>query len=497
MANYDHDLECKCSKPHELVVLRTVFITWPLSTRPFFFGERGDTLELMHRFNEETKELANAIVDYSLGRVAVESIPLDGPKSNEELAGLYGANITKEGIGGKEALRRFVEGYSLATLSSDNPRFLAFVPVAPTKAATLFDLVVSASSICGSTWIEGAGAIYLENEALSFLASMARMGPNAGGTFVSGGSAGNLGGLVAGRERARRLGKLKGRGAILASSDAHSSISMAARIMDVDVILAKGDANGKLRGDALVETFDSLSPMDAERVFCVAATAGVTNTGIVDDLATSGAFAKEKGLWFHVDGAYGGAGMLAPRLAELYNGIELADSFVVDPHKWLFAPFDCAAIIYGDPRDAAYAMTQEASYLDDVNKEREWNPASYAYHLTRRSRGLPFWFSLATYGTNAYKEAIEATLDVTTYCRNQIIEREYLDLAIEPELTVVVFRRLGWSDQDYISWSEGLLQNEVAFVQPTTFRGERMMRLCFVNPLTSNDDVDLILNSMK
>lgn len=450
----------------------------------------------MHEFDQETKELAKSIIEYSLDRISMTPAPLDGPKSPQELKSLYGSNITSSGIGGNEALRRFSEGYATATLSSDHPRFLAFVPVAPTKAATLFDLVVSASSISGSTWIEGAGAIYLENEALSWLSSLAGLPNGAGGTFVSGGSAGNLAGLVAAREKARRLGKLKARGAILASGDAHASIALAARIIDVDLILVAGDSSGRLTGAALLDTYHALSQNDQDRIFAVMATAGVTNTGIIDDLVSISEFVHEKQTWLHVDAAYGGAGLCSPRIRKQYNGIENANSLVIDPHKWLFAPFDCAAIIYSDPADATYALTQEAAYLDDVNQAREWNPSSFAYHLTRRVRGLPFWFSLATYGTDAYTAAVEATLEVTQFCRNEIVKRPNLELAIEPELTVVVFRRIGWVDQDYIRWSEQLLKAQVAFVQPTTYKGERMMRFCFVNPLTSQNDVLEILDTM-
>ncbi len=450
----------------------------------------------MHEFDESQKKLATSIIDYALNRIAMDPVPLDGPATPRELRDLYSSNITEKGLGGEEALRRFADGYALATLSTDHPRFWAFVPVAPTKAATLFDLVVSASCISGTTWIEAAGAVYLENEALAWLSSLAGMPEGAGGTFVSGGSMGNLSGLVAGREKARRLGRIQGRPALLTSRDAHSSVATAARITDIEVILVDGDAKGKLTGDALRTKWAELDDAEKGRIFGVASTAGVTNTGIVDSLEGVAEFCGEHDLWMHVDGAYGGAGLTQPELKDLYKGIEHADSFVIDPHKWLFAPFDCAAILYRDPSDAERAMTQEAAYLDDVNKEREWNPASFAYHLSRRVRGLPFWFSLATYGTDAYRDAIAETLKITRYCADQIRQRPYLELAIDPELSVVVFRRKGWADDDYVSWSGRLLDEQVAFVQPTTYRGERMMRFCFVNPRTTEEDVDMVLDTM-
>ena len=142
------------------------------------------------------------------------------------------------------------------------------------------------------------------------------------------------------------------------------------------------------------------------------ATSGTTNFGIVDDLASVSEVCREFGIWFHVDGAYGGAGLAAPSVRHLYAGIEHCDSFIVDPHKWLFAPFDCCALLYREPALARAAHTQHASYLDVLNDAPDWNPTDYSVGLTRRARGLPFWFSLADHGTDAYSEAVERTLEV-------------------------------------------------------------------------------------
>lgn len=191
----------------------------------------------MHRLDEETLQLEKAIVQYALERVALQPPPLDGPKSEAELEALYGPNVTEDGIGGEEALRRFIEGYAPATLSSDHPRFLAFVPVAPTKAAVLFDMVVAASCISGTSWLEAAGAVHCENEALRWLADLAGMPASAGGTFVSGGSLANLSGLHAARQRMkeRRDFQRPDRWRVLSSHEAHSSIASAASLMDLEV----------------------------------------------------------------------------------------------------------------------------------------------------------------------------------------------------------------------------------------------------------------------
>jgi glutamate/tyrosine decarboxylase-like PLP-dependent enzyme len=180
-----------------------------------------------------------------------------------------------------------------------------------------------------------------------------------------------------------------------------------------------------------------------------------------------------------------------------FAGLERADSFIVDPHKWLFAPFDCCALLYRDPLQARRAHTQHAEYLEVLHEDaEEWNPSDFAYHLSRRARGLPFWFSLAAHGTAAYRDAVEATLALTVQAARAIDAAEYLELLFEPELSAVVFRRIGWSPADYQRWSDRVLADGLAFTVPTTWAGETVLRFCFVNPLTTIDDVQLILDSL-
>jgi glutamate/tyrosine decarboxylase-like PLP-dependent enzyme len=179
-----------------------------------------------------------------------------------------------------------------------------------------------------------------------------------------------------------------------------------------------------------------------------------------------------------------------------FDGVERADSFIVDPHKWLFAPFDCCALIYREPELARIAHTQEAGYLDVLTKATEWNPTDYSIGLTRRARGLPLWYSLAVHGTDAYVEAIEGTLEVVRHAAREILARPYLELVREPDLSVVVFRRVGWAANDYQAWTDRLLAHEFAFVVPTTFRGETLTRFAVVNPHTTAEDVTAILDTM-
>ena len=447
-----------------------------------------------HDYDDETERLSEAIAAYVAQRIA-EPQPLDAPLSAGELDALAGQTITRQGIGGLEALRLWAQVLAPATISADHPAYMAFVPTAPTKASVLFDLVISASSTYGGSWVEGAGAVWAENQALAWLASVVGFPSGAGGVFVSGGTAGNLSALVAARHAAaERPGGRPPRWAIACSDTAHSSVASAARVMDADVVTVAHDERGRLTGDSLRA---ELALTDAEGVFAVVASAGSTNAGVVDDLDGVGDVCAERGLWLHVDGAYGGAAILAPSCAETFRGLERADSFIVDPHKWLFAPFDACALLYRDPSIARAAHRQRASYLETLNEGEDWNPSDYAHHLTRRARGLPMWFSLATYGTDAYREAVERVLETTRAVADDIRSRDELELLMEPQLSVVLFRRRGWEPGDYDRWWARLLDQQVAFVQPTWFEDERVARLCFVNPRTTLEHVRPVLDAMR
>ncbi|HSL59940.1 MAG TPA: aminotransferase class V-fold PLP-dependent enzyme [Acidimicrobiales bacterium] len=457
----------------------------------------------MHHHDPATEALTEAVVRYAVDRIRLDPPPLDAPLPPAELARRAGPTVTAHGLGGPEALRVFSEVLAPACISVDHPRFLSFVPAAPTEASILFDLVVGASSIYAGSWLEGAGAVHAENEVLRWLVSLAGLPASAGGVFVTGGTAGNLSALVAARHTARRRagGALDHRRAlILASSGAHSSIVQAGRVMDADVVVVPADPRGHLTGTALRTAVDALDPADIDRLVAVVATAGTTNAGVIDDLAGIADVCAELDVWFHVDGAYGGAALVAPSVRPRFAGIERADSFIVDPHKWLFAPFDSCALIYRDPAAARAAHTQHAEYLEvlhgDGTADEPWNPSDHAHLLSRRARGLPLWFSVATHGTDAYRDAVEATLDTARRAAELITATPHTELVIEPELSVVLFRRIGWGPAEHQAWSDRQLAEGRAFVVPTSWAGETVARICVVNPRTTVDDIALVIDSM-
>lgn len=450
------------------------------------------------RFWPHDEQLLRSVMDWSWRRIAGGQNPQARAQPSTELDAALGDTVVPDGIGGHEALRLFTQVVVPATRAQDNPMNLAFVPAAPTEAALVFDLAVSAAQMFAGTWEAGAGAIAAENQALAWLASLAGWPATAGGCFVSGATMGNLSALVAGRERARTCldGKTPTRWRFAATGDAHSSVRAAATVMDCEVLDVPGDERGRMTGSALAEVLADLGPDPVvEGVFAVVVSSGTTNAGVVDDIAGVAEVCRANGLWLHVDGAYGAAAMVAPSVASLFAGMEYADSFVVDPHKWLFAPYDCCALVYREPEHGAAAHSQFASYLEGVDRT-VWNPADFAVHLTRRARGLPFWFSLATYGTDRYRDAVEMVLATTRAVAGEVRSRPHLRLVMEPDLSVVLFERVGWDLADYEAWSDYHARAGNVLCVPTRWEGRSMLRFCFINPTTDVDMVASVLDGL-
>jgi aromatic-L-amino-acid/L-tryptophan decarboxylase len=460
----------------------------------------------MHGVDRVTEQMIRSVLAYAENRLRLDPVPLDqGSRDPATLDVALGGLLSEEGNDPDQVLGAYAAFVAPAVISADSPRFLGFIPAAPTKAALLFDMLVSCASIQGVSWLEAAGAIHAENQVLALLAAQAGMPASAGGCFVSGGSAANLSALAVAREMAKRraaekiatLGSAipaRRRWRALVSADAHSSISNTLRLLEMDALVVT-TPDHQLTGEAAASAV--AADPDPASIAVVVATAGTTNAGIIDDLAGLAEVASDLGAWFHVDGAYGGAGLFAPSVRPRFRGIERADSFVVDPHKWLFAPFDCAALLYRNPALARSVHAQDASYLDVIHDTPgEWNPTDYAYHLTRRARGLPLWFSLAVHGTRAYAEAVEAAITLARQTAGEIAAREYLELIRAPDLSVVLFRRRGWAHEDYTRWSNELLEQQIAFMPPSAWQGETVARFAFLHPATPGDLVTAILDRM-
>ena len=393
----------------------------------------------------------------------------------------------------------FEHQLATAVISCDSPRFLSFIPAAPTKASLLFDMVVACSSLQGTSWMEAAGAVAAENQALGVLADLAGLPAGAGGCFVSGGSAGNLSALMVARDTAahRMGGRAPGRplvadqrgGPLLGGQSAPGPGR-------------RGPAGALRRPPAHREGLaPALDAAPARRPMPSGwwRPAGTTNAGIIDDLAGVADVAAERSLWFHVDGAYGCAALFAPSVRRPVRRHRAGRLLRGRPPQVAVRPFDCAALLYraAEPGQGGPHPGRLLSRRAPQRRSEEWNPSDYAYHLTRRARGLPLWFSLAVNGTDAYRDAIETVLG-----RDPADRRSHR--ADSPPRAGPPARALG-GPLPTASGGTGpttrpgrpsCSPTRSDFVTPTTWEGEPVGRLALLHPDTTIAIIEEILATM-
>ena len=448
-----------------------------------------------NKFWSHDDQAVEVTLEWAKKRTVSGSDPKTTAHTAQELREKVGQTITENGIGPKKALDIF-ETLNRATRSADDPMNFAYIPCAPTRAAVAFDEVVSAANVFGGIWECGAGSIFAENQVIDWIKENLGWPEEAIGTFVSGGTHGNLSALACARDNAKNKWKDEGKYPngrpsdgykLIISKDTHSSVKTIAKVLDVDVLTADTDKNGVMSG----KTVEKLIK-ENEGVFAVVATTGTTNTGSIDHIESISKVCQKYDIWLHIDGAYGGAGILAPSVRDLYKGLENADSFIVDPHKWLFAPYDCCCLVYRSPKNVYNTFSQHAEYLEGVDHSQS-NPSDMAIHLSRRTRGLPLWYSLVTYGSKKYTEAVELCIENAKKCAQAIKNTEHLELVMEPTLSIVVFKRKDWEIEDYASWSNDLALDGKLLCIPSSIDGEVILRLAFLNPSTDIDKVIKII----
>jgi aromatic-L-amino-acid/L-tryptophan decarboxylase len=383
-----------------------------------------------------------------------------------------------------------------------HPRYFAFIPGCPTWPASLGDLIASVSNIENSSWLESAGPSELELVVLDWFKEWIGYPAEAEGVLVSGGSAANMTALACAREAL--LGAMSERVVVYVSDQAHSSVARAARVLGFrpeQVRVLPTDERFRMRPDALVEVMDADLRAGLRPLF-VSASAGSTNTGAVDPLPQLAEICRERGAWLHVDGAYGGFAALTGRGKRLLQGMELADSVTLDPHKWLYQPFECGCLLVRRGHYLREAFEITPDYLKDTEVlAREVNFADRGVQLSRMCRALKLWVSLKYFGVSAFRTAIDRSLDLARETQARIENSGELELLVPATLGVVCFRRRFESvdDEDELArlnagLVEGLTASDEGHISSTRLRGRYALRMCVLNHTSTSDDVHRVLD---
>lgn len=381
-----------------------------------------------------------------------------------------------------------------------HPRFFGYIPGSGTWPAALGDFIVAAANLDASTWREAAGLTRLEQLVLDWMKSWVGYPPEAEGILLSGGSAANMTALACARHAS--LGEMDQRGVVYVSDQAHSSLARAARILGFrseQVRVLATDADFRMRPDLLDRALRADLRKGLQPVM-VAAAAGSTNTGVVDPLAEVADICRSHGVWLHVDAAYGGFAVLTERGRGLLAGMEEADSITLDPHKWLYQPFECGGLVVRRPGELAAAFRITPPYLEDADDVAETNFSNLGMQLSRNSRALKVWLSISHLGLEAFREAIDESMRLAQHLERRIAADPRFELLSPAHLSVVCFRRVAPAldeaglEELNAGLVAGLAESGFGLVSSTRLAGRYAMRMCVFNHTTTIQDVDAVVD---
>ena len=381
----------------------------------------------------------------------------------------------------------------------NHPRHFAWVPGPSNYISVLADLLASGINVCPGTWLESSGPSQIELITTEWLLQLCGFPESGGGVFVSGGSIANLTGLVTARQ-VMLAGEMAG-AVVYSSAQAHSSNWKNLRILGFQpeqIRLVPVDERLRLDVAALKKAIDE-DRRAGRRPFCVIATAGTTNTGAVDPLNAIADVCEQQDLWLHVDGAYGAAAVLTERGRALLGGMERAHSLVLDPHKWLFQPFDIGCCLVRDVRWLEQSFSEHPEYLQDTRDKmdmtREVNFCDRGVQLTRAFRALKLWMSIKVFGLDRFRSAIDRGISNAERAQRLLEEQGNFEITTPAELAVVTFRfrppDYPEHDLDQLTRSvfDGIVEDGHAMLTTTVINGQTVLRMCTINPRTTDDDL--------
>lgn len=405
----------------------------------------------------------------------------------------------------EEVLAQLARDVLPFTSRGDHPGYFAFIPSNGTWPSSMGDLVASALNIYAGSWMEAAGPSQVELTVLDWFRQWIGYPPGAAGVLVSGGSAANMTALALAREH--RVGAMDQRVVAYVADQAHSSMARAGRILGFrpdQVRVLPVDRDFRLDPGTLQRAIDADRTAGYRPMF-LAAVAGSTNAGAIDPLPRLADVCQANDIWFHVDAAYGGFAMLTDRGKRWLTGIERADSVTLDPHKWLYQPFECGCLLVrdGDRLRTAFEITPD--YLADAQiAHREVNFSDLGIQLTRMSRALKIWMSVQTFGIDAFRKAIDRAIDLARAAQARIVASDEFELLLPASLGVVCFRRhpKGIDDERDLEAVNSALVRDLAdsgigLLSSTRLRGTYAIRLCVLNHTSGTEDVDRVLSWLE
>jgi len=387
-------------------------------------------------------------------------------------------------------------------LKSDHPRFYAFVPSPTNFVSVIGDLLISGHNLFAGHWMAASAAGQIEINVLDWLNELVGFPKGSGGILVSGGSMANLSAVAAAREV--KLGGPNEKAVVYCSDQTHSSMAKGLRILGFRPEQKRTVAtdDGFRLSIAALESAIAGDRAAGRLPFCVVANGGTTNTGAVDPLGPLADLCHREDIWLHVDGAYGAAAVITERGRAALAGMERADSITLDPHKWLFQPYELGCLLV---RDAAvlrrtFRVDDEdhADYLEDVVRHVQHDVNFYerGIQLTRSFKALKLWLSMRAFGLAEFRRAVQVGFDMADHAERTLRAAGTWEVVTGSQMGVVTFR---WRDAsktaaeiDAITRGtvELMRADGYALVMSTVLKGRPVLRLCPINPATNRGEIE-------
>jgi glutamate/tyrosine decarboxylase-like PLP-dependent enzyme len=402
-----------------------------------------------------------------------------------ELQSLLGGPVPWEPGDPLAALEGLVEVALTHMQYGDHPRYFARVPGPSSFAGVLGDWLGTGFNALASSWGGGSGPATVELVVLDWIRALLGMPDGTEGVILSGGSLSNLTALAVAREA-------RGPGLAYLSDQTHASVRRGLEAIGFgpdEIRTLPTDEGFVLRADALADAVAGDRAGGGRPVFVVA-TAGTTNTGAVDELDAIADVCAAEQLWLHIDGAYGAPAALCDAGRAVLTGMERADSITLDPHKWLFAPYDAGVLLVRHPGALERAFSMRPEYLADVRSDSgEVSFGDRSLELSRRSRAFKLWMMFRTYGAARVGAAVEEGIRLAERAQAMIDAAPEWECVTPAQLGIVTFTRPGWSAADHAARVAALTDDGFAAVTSTTLRGRPALRLCTINPRTTEADI--------
>lgn len=414
-----------------------------------------------------------------------------------EMAELFSADPPDRGRPFAEVLSHVEKDIFGNSLLCNHPRYFAFVPGPSNFYGVLGDVLASGFNVFTGTWLESSGPAALELSLIDWLCRTVGLPPQSGGLFVSGGSVANLTGLAVARRD--RLGDRTDDAVIYCSDQVHASVDKALYLLgfgSYQLHRIGADRHFRLDPDRLRLAIAS-DRAQGKQPFCVVANAGSTNTGAVDPLAPLADICSDEEMWFHIDGAYGASAALGRRSGELLADLGRADSLVLDPHKWMFQPYEIGAVLVRDRVLLAETFRTSADYMQDAKTiGQEINFCDYGIQLSRGFRALKLWVSLQCLGLDAIREAIDRGIVLAEVAAREVERDDRFEVTSPASLGIVTFRYVGNGpcgdarlDEINRAIPHEIVATGEAVVTSTVLDSRTVQRMCLINPRTSEDDI--------